>query len=170
MSVQSIIAIKKQRDVSDEEYGVYYKKYLPCLHKNSRPWAKKFGEEEALQLAGIALWRAMQSYDASRKSNFLTYLINFLRWTFLDASKVVDKNPHNSNPPDAAVTPVQYDDRAEVLVKHLNEKGRKVVELVLAGKNQTEISQEIGVSRQRVNQIFGEICDIRFKLIKTGKF
>lgn len=170
---QSVLKIKPVREVTNEEYAEYYEKYRACLHKSSRQWADRFGEDEALHVAGIALWRAMQSYDASRKANFLSYLINCLKWTFLDMNKAHRQHPDISEVAtreDLFVMPPEIDDRPEVIKRHLNEKGCRVVDLVRAGKNPTEICAEIGVSRQRVHQIFGEIRNVHFKLSKTGKF
>lgn len=160
------------RNVTDQEYQEYYEKYRACLHKSSRAWAQKLGEEEALHIAGIALWRAMQSYDASRKANFLSYLINCIKWTFLDVNKKEKALPvaREVVADDAVTFPKEYDDSPDVLKKKLNKNGRRVIDLIQAGKNPTEISQEIGISRQRVHQIFGEIRDVRFKLVKAGKF
>lgn len=168
----SIIGVKTLREVTDQEYNEYYKKYKACLHKSCRDWASRLGDEEAIQIAGIALWRAMQSYDATRKTNFLSYLTHCLRWTFLDVGK---KEKHQGiaadiSDHDAVFYQDEYDDRPEVLMNRLSDRSRKVISLVQAGKNPTEISKEMGVSRQRIHQIFGEVRDLRIKLTKTGKF
>ncbi len=172
MSLASIIGVKPVREVSDQEYSEYYKKYEACLHKCSQNWVGKLGKEEAVHIAGIALWRAMQSYDASRKTNFLTYLTKCLRWTFLDVYKKERKQKaaHDIADYDAVFYPEEYDDRPEVLMRRLSEKNRQVIEMVRRGNNVIDIVREIGLSKQRIHQIFGQVRELRLKLMSKGKF
>lgn len=176
----SIAGVKSVREVTNEQYAEAYQKYRPCLYKTSKTWIKKFGEDEALHIAGIALWRALQSYDQSRNMAFLSYLINCIRWSFLDHNDFLKRFSREEPvggvdylPPEPSFEPpvnaLELDDRPEVIKPHLNDKARAIVDLVVQGKNPTEISQEIRVSRQRVHQIFNDIRHTYNKLSRAGK-
>ena len=171
----SILSIKKIRDVSDEEYQAALEQYTPCINKTSKSWMRFLGVDEAKHLASIALWRAMQSFDENRdgvKAKFLTHLMNYIQWTFLEARKEVQKAPvaRNVISSDAYVQPVDVDDRCDAIKSYLNERQRRVVDLLHEGRDATYISNDIGISRQRVHQIFSQIRYIHNNLSRSGAF
>ena len=174
----SILAVKAVRNVTNEEYEQALKQYTPCLVKTALKWHRAFGVDEARHLGTIALWRAMQSYDADRKSrkgdraNFLTHLMNYLHWTYLEARKVDKKADPTVDivPSDVTVSPDEIDDRCDAIKPHLNEKQGRVVDLLREGKDATAIMAEMSLSRQRVHQIFTEIRIIHLNLSKAGRF
>ena len=88
----SIVSVRSVREVTNEQYLEAYQQYYPCLCKSSKSWINRYGHDEALHIAGIALWRALQSYDESRRMTFISYLINCIRWSFLDQYGDEDKN------------------------------------------------------------------------------
>jgi|GEM_PF-2898751 RNA polymerase sigma factor (sigma-70 family) len=173
----SIITKKGVCKVTNEQYAEAYKQYEPCLHKHCQSWTGKFDKDEAMQIAGIALWMALQNYDSSRRMTFLGYLINRIRWSFLVAYRK-KRRQNKEIPVDTTVKcwinePFYLhedpDERPDVIKRHLNDKASKIVDLVVAGKNTTEIKQEMGISRQRVHQIFGEIRSTHNRLCSIGK-
>jgi DNA-directed RNA polymerase specialized sigma subunit len=174
----SILAVKPIREVSDEEYAQALRQYTPCLVKTAFRWHRSFGIDEARHLGAIALWRAMQSYDSERESrkgdraNFLTHLMNYLHWTYLEASKVEQRalSTMDVNPSCVTVLPEEIDDRFDAIKGHLNERQRKVVDLIREGRDVTSIMVETSLSRQRVHQIFSEIRIVHMNLSKIGRF
>jgi DNA-directed RNA polymerase specialized sigma subunit len=171
----SILSIKKVRDVTDEEYQAALEQYTPCLNKTSKSWMKFLGVDEAKHLASIALWRAMQSFDENRdgvKAKFLTHLMNYIQWTFLEARKESLKAPlaRDILPSDVSVQPEDIDDRCDAIKFYLNERQKRVVELLSEGKDATYISDDIGISRQRVHQIFSQIRYVHHELSSSGTF
>ena len=168
----SIVCVRSVREVTNEQYLEAYKQYQACLYKSSKSWINRYGEDEALHIAGIALWRALQSYDESRRMTFISYLINCIRWSFLDQYGDEEKHLVFGNT-DGAVDPSytvpEPDERPEAIKLHLNKTARRIVDLVKAGKCTNEISADMKFSRQRVHQIFGEIRATYNKLCKKGK-
>jgi|APGre2960657404_1045060.scaffolds.fasta_scaffold11327_2 DNA-directed RNA polymerase specialized sigma subunit len=167
----SIVSVRSVREVTNEQYLEAYQQYYPCLCKSSKSWINRYGHDEALHIAGIALWRALQSYDESRRMTFISYLINCIRWSFLDQYGDEDKNLVFGN---VGVTDPSYlvpdpDERPEAIKPHLNKTARRIVDLVKAGKSTNEISADMKFSRQRVHQIFGDIRATYNKLCKKGK-
>ena len=151
----SILAVKPIREVSDEEYAQALRQYTPCLVKTAFRWHRSFGIDEARHLGAIARWRAMQSYDSERESrkgdraNFLTHLMNYLHWTYLEASKVEQRALSTMDVNPSCVT---------------------VVDLIREGRDVTSIMVETSLSRQRVHQIFSEIRIVHMNLSKIGRF
>jgi RNA polymerase sigma factor (sigma-70 family) len=175
----SIVCVRSVREVTNEQYAEAYKQYRACLYKSSRNWIKRYGEDEALHIAGIALWRALQSYDESRRMTFIGYLINCIRWSFLDHYGDDQKNALVSNTDcafdpsysiaDPTYTVPEPDERPEAIKPYLGDKAKRIVDLVRDGRNTTEISTELKISRQRVHQIFGDIRATYNQLCKNGK-
>jgi hypothetical protein len=103
---------------------------------------------------------------------FISYLINCIRWSFLDQYGDEEKHLVFGNT-DGAVDPSytvpEPDERPEAIKLHLNKTARRIVDLVKAGKSTNEISADMKFSRQRVHQIFGEIRATYNKLCKKGK-
>jgi DNA-directed RNA polymerase specialized sigma subunit len=167
----SIVCVRSVRQVTDEQYAEAYQKYYACLYKSSKSWINRYGEDEAIHIAGIALWRALQSYDESRRMTFISYLINCIRWSFLDQYGDEDKNLvfGTVGAVDPSYSVPDPDERPEAIKPHLNKTARRIVDLVKAGKSTNEISADMKFSRQRVHQIFGDIRATYNKLCKKGR-
>jgi DNA-directed RNA polymerase specialized sigma subunit len=70
---------------------------------------------------------------------------------------------------DPTYTVPEPDERPEAIKPYLGDKAKRIVDLVRDGRNTTEISTELKISRQRVHQIFGDIRATYNQLCKNGK-
>lgn len=131
--------------------------------------------QDCEQIADIALWKAVKKFD-QKKASFKTYLYNFLEWEFsnvwrkerskvktVSIQELTQKSFSSPNfvPLDLSSldkSQIVYKDMTEEIERRLAGNNKEVFSLLKNGKSLAQVSDIMGVSRQRVSQIFKRIC------------
>ena len=154
--------------VTNQEYNEAVTQYTPLMNRFLRKFARNHTErDEVRSILMTELWQAMESHDA-QKSNFLTYLHNRFNWAC--CNKISKENrvgeherklPENNNKFSyrEGVHQIVNDELMSKLKTRLNEQSRQVLELLLSGLNSRQVGEELGLSEQRISQIFLKICE-----------
>lgn len=159
----------------DIDFNKAYDKWFPLIKRKTSVWRMYMSKEEANQVACIALWKSMKHYQEGR-AKFITYLIHYLNWEFMNSQKEKRKNAHV-----CLVDPLSLgeweslsveddeqvflDEQVNILKKYLDPKHVDVLNFVLDGRVPVEIATLKKVSKQRIHQMREHIksvaCDLR---------
>jgi len=144
--------------------------YRAFIEKLSYKWRFFFNREEREQIGNIALWKSMQRYKPE-KSKFITFLGRTLKWEFLDnwnaekqpkdlVTLSVITNLKNEKkeliPMSMSVMDnmnIDNKDMVDEIAKRLTAKRKQIFMYLLEGKNMVEISKELSITAQRVQQL-----------------
>jgi RNA polymerase sigma factor (sigma-70 family) len=148
--------------------------YRAFMEKLSYKWRFFFNREEREQIANIALWKSMQKYNPE-KAKFITFLGRTLKWEFLDnwnaekqpkdiVTLSVITNLKNEKkeliPMSMSVMDnmnIDNKDMVEEIAKRLTSKRKQIFMCLLEGKNMIQISKELSITSQRVQQLINHI-------------
>lgn len=161
--------------MTDESFVAMKTTWTPLMKRISNRWRATFSVQDCEQIADIALWKAVNKFD-QEKSSFKTYLYNFLEWEFsnvwrkerckvktvsIEALAQKSLTGPNFVPLDLSSLDKPHivcEDMAEEIERRLAGNNKEVFSLLKNGNSLAQVSDIMGVSRQRVSQIFKRIC------------
>ena len=159
----------------DLDFNKAYEKWFPLIQRKTSVWRMYMRKEEADQVACIALWKSMKHYQEGR-AKFITYLIHYLNWEFMNSQK--EKRKHSNV---SLIDPLSLgeweslsikddeqvflSEQVDIIKRYLDPKHVDVLNSVLDGKVPVEIATLKKVSKQRIHQMREHIksvaCDLR---------
>ena len=143
--------------------------------------------DEAISVGYEALWRAIETFDSSKKVKFSTYAVTCIRnaiWDMYRTQREVSAhevfiedlqvelgcNDTNLNPPEPSQSYLLVQEAVDEALKKLSGKKRQIA-IAWIGSNMsaTAIAQEVGCSQSYVSQIIGQVKHIiKKELIDAG--
>ena len=168
------------REVTNEEFDAAYKQWYPLIVKKMRLWRNKMRQEEAHQVACLALWKTLGNYKVE-KAKFVTYLYNYMNWEFMNKmsnderlkikAKLCDPSTHTFDMDCMIKDPEKrfVEEEIDILRKYLNKQENHILSQLLKGERVLEIAKKEGVSKQRIDQIHQKIRYVADDLTRRGQ-
>jgi RNA polymerase sigma factor (sigma-70 family) len=159
--------------VTNEAFVEAVTKYTPLMGKFLRKFARNHTEREEIHSILLSeLFVAMETHDG-QKANFLTHLHNRFRWAC--CNKITKDNSIGSSERKLPENTERFsfrekqhqminDELYDKLKSRLNPQAQEVLEHLRSGLNSRETGELMGLSEQRISQIFIKICEIGHKI------
>ena len=143
--------------------------------------------DEAISVGYEALWRAIETFDSSKKVKFSTYAVTCIRnaiWDMYRTQREVSAhevfiedlqvelgcNDTNLNPPEPSQSYLLVQEAVDEALKKLSGKKRQIAIAWIGSKmSATAIAQEVGCSQSYVSQVIGQVKHIiKKELVDAG--
>ena len=172
--------LEQARQGQEAAQAAVIARMMPAIRRYARQYQTRGLEEADAQQEGlIALFRAIDTYQADREAVFETYATRCIRNGILDArqraeskknqplnhSLPIDEQQSVPGPEEAAVSQEEYRATVRILRSGLTDRERRVLLLYLEGADYRSIARQLQIS---VKAVDNALTRVRTKL-RNGK-
>ena len=163
---------KIKKTISNSEFNNARKKHLTTIQNTCKAFNGALSPDALVACGDIALWRALQSFDASFGQSFPSSLYRFVRWECFRAIQENQSREINMNGGDTIECNDNSTLRQMILDDYLSvlsNRDRRIVEArFFESCTLQEIAHREGYSRQGIKDIVDRSISIMSELAQSG--